>query len=116
MTTIVFIPAGGLGPRQPEIQQMEPGLASMQALVGGYVQTVPLSPGVDLWINEEGLLKGLPANRLITDDEGCEWPIVGDCFVAASSEEGETVSLTDEQAAEWLQRATDAPVAVHLGR
>lgn len=50
--------------------QLEPGLKPMQQIVGGYIEMVSLPIGWDrrglavLWVNEEGLLKGLPENEL----------------------------------------------------
>lgn len=57
-------------------------LDRMQALVGGYVERVraqgPLSRGT-AWVNEEGLLKGLPVNRRLT--ALMMQTLVGDGFV-----------------------------------
>lgn len=72
---------------------VEEGLKPLQALVGGMIETVTLSRGLILVCNEEGRLMGLPPNRY-TVDYGV---IVGDFFITASDEEGEFISLTDDQ-------------------
>lgn len=75
------------------------GLEQMQALVGGYIETVPLSDKepVIAVLNEEGKLKDLPYNRILSGDDGLPRDIIcGTFFVAAV--DGESIaSLTPEQ-------------------
>lgn len=76
------------------VEQVDPGLTSMQAIVGGYLEAVPLRGqfrGLIMWVNEEGRLAGLPARPcpLWTAEPN----IAGDYFVARSKG-GETASLT----------------------
>ena len=122
---IVFVPGPDpqTGPRPPEIREVDLSYEVMKGLVGGYLECVPLEAldaeavRIDMWLNEEGLLIGLPCNRLVTrPHDGAEFPIVGDFFIAGSDEDGETIGLTDEQATEWLARMRDAPVAVVMPR
>ena len=42
-------------------------LDEMQAIVGGYIQVVPLKYNMQIVCDEEGKLKGYPVNRLATD-------------------------------------------------
>jgi hypothetical protein len=100
-------------------------LRAMQTTVGGYVDVVRAAPGVDLWINDEGLLIGMPFNERATAFvhtvkwalATCGWPgkvtsslrdateeavlaerhvrLVGPAFIAGATEEGETVSVPD---------------------
>ena len=88
-------------------------LEHMQALVSGYVDRVEVSPGVDAWFNDEGLLLGLPLNRCIPAyDQPGEWRIHGDLFLAGHDGKGNTVSLTGEQVREWMPRLrAEDPVA-----
>ena len=118
---IVFVPGPDptSGPRPPEIREVDLSLEAMKGLVGGWLECVPLEAlhseavRIDMWLNEEGLLIGLPPNRLVRrPHDGAEFPIVGDFFIAGSNEDGDTIGLTDAQAAEWLARMQDAPVAV----
>ena len=43
-------------------QSDKPNLGQLQEWVGGYIELIPHVPGGDLWINEEGKLKGLLEN------------------------------------------------------
>jgi hypothetical protein len=57
------------------------GLEEHQALVGGYIELIPLGDGRTLMVNEEGLLRrGLPVNRRATVlcSRG---PLVGDAVL-----------------------------------
>ena len=41
-------------------------LKELQAVVGGYIECLPLKTGMTMVVNEEGKLKGLPYNDLAT--------------------------------------------------
>ena len=112
MKKIVFIPADAANPVM--IKDLELTLKEMQALVsggeGGLVECVELSGqlrGYDLWVNEEGLLIGLPFNRRATGL--ADQHIVGDAFVTGGPDEnGETLGLTD-LAAKNLMKLLGSP-------
>lgn len=78
---------------EPVVASIGNNLDAMQGVVGGYIELVPVN-GLDLWVNEEGLLIGLPFNRMIGGT-----PMVGTILVASSNEEGDTIGLTDAQVA-----------------
>lgn len=72
--------------------------------VGGFVEVVSLydKPGSpDLWLNEEGKLKGLDQNPVATalwvDMYDLTDVICGDVVITNTDAEGETIGLTDEQ-------------------
>ena len=102
--------------QHPVVEQIDAGLDGMQAIVGGYIECVQLSgtleSGVDLWLNEEGRINGMPLNRLVKDDRGRNWDVFGDVFISRHDDEGETIGLTDEDVAKWLPRLKDAPVSI----
>jgi len=98
--------------QHPAVEEIEAGLDGMQAVVGGYIERVQLSETVDLWLNEEGRITGLPLNRLVRDDYGNDWDVHGDVFLASHDDEGDTVSLSEEDLAKWLPRLKDAPVSI----
>jgi hypothetical protein len=89
---------------QPIVTEIESSLSAMQKVVGGYLDCVRVG-GLDLWVNDEGLLEGLPFNRMI---EGVA--LVGPILVAGSNEEGDTIGLTDGQVVEALDLLT-SPVS-----
>ncbi len=62
-------------------------LPELQRYVGGYIELVPcVSPNRQMFINEEGKLKGLPVNLKATLLYAGEDPIVGDVLVTALGE------------------------------
>jgi hypothetical protein len=74
-----------------------------QATVGGWIQLVRLNnKGIDLYLNEEGKLDGLPQNPIATalwsEDYGLTDYIVGNVIITGGADhEGNTVGLTDGQ-------------------
>lgn len=82
---------------EPKVDWLAGDLESMQAFVGGSIDMVAIVDGVDLVCNDEGVLLDLPEN-------GCG--IRGPYFFAGTNEEGDTISLTDEQCQISLTYAT----------
>jgi hypothetical protein len=83
--------------------EVEGNLLTYQTLVGeGYIDRIVLSgdaftPGVDLVINDEGLLREMPFTILLRSPWQEEpQPIAGPCFFVRHNDEGDWVSLTDE--------------------
>ena len=80
-------------------------LKRAQGIVGGWIQLVPLSKmSVDLYLNEEGKLNGLPQNPIATalwsEEYGLTDYIVGDVIITGGvNSEGETIGLTEGQLA-----------------
>jgi hypothetical protein len=78
--------------------------------VGGWIEMVRLErelEGVILWVNEEGKIDGLPYNDLATlvweMSYGQTDIIVGNAVLTGDTDdEGETLSLTDEQVAKVI--------------
>lgn len=63
-------------------------LTAMQRIVGGYLEVVKLPvPNLIIVCNEEGLLLNLPENRM---------GLRGSFFVTRDDNEGEFISLTDD--------------------
>jgi hypothetical protein len=76
----------------PQVEEIDGSLESMQAIVGGFVEaTRPVGLlGLDLFCNEDGVSLGLLPN-------GCG--ILGDYFFIRHDDNGDPVSLTDEDLA-----------------
>jgi hypothetical protein len=85
---VVLVPVGG----RPRIQIIKNTLPDQQAIVGGYIEVLAFEKNMLLICNEEGKLKRLPGNRRVGKDI-----IVGDFFITSSDDEGEFISLSDEQ-------------------
>lgn len=84
--------------KHPEEVMLENELEAMQEAVGGYIDIVSLEGGVCILLNDEGKLIGLEGNRRIGNDI-----IVGNFYVCGSNDEGDLVSLTDEE----MEKFTD---------
>ena len=81
-------------------------LEEMQALVGGHIETVPLSekePVVAV-VNEDGKGLGLPYNRPLNDDNGIVYDILCGTFFVAGAGEEDFVSLTDDQIRRYKEK------------
>ena len=96
-----------------EVEALE--LRTMQEIVGGYVQMLPVEGiDVDLWCNEEGKLEGREPNIAIAGPEGVFDIVVGTAFFAEGDDEGDEVGLGDDKV-EMLLDALNAPTAVAYG-
>ncbi len=53
--------------KEPYLKEIDGSLESMHEIVGGYIEAVyPFEEPVAVVCDEEGVLKGYPANRIIT--------------------------------------------------
>ena len=84
---VIKIPVGS----DPMVVQIPNTLDAMKAIVGGWIEIVSLGGGLDLCLNEEGKLLGLPPNVALF---GGQDVVAGDCFLLRHDEEGEAVSVT----------------------
>lgn len=72
----------------------------LKTTLGGYIERVPLrdfeTKGIDLWVNEEGKLIGLnPSFMLTYNGEPYDF-LVGDVVFTRYTDDGDTISLTDD--------------------
>lgn len=57
--------------RKPYVKEIESGLESLQAEVGGYIEGVyPFDDMIAIICDEEGKLKGKPLNRALRNEDG----------------------------------------------
>ena len=78
-------------------------LEAMQKIVGGNIEVVNLDQNTALVCNEEGKLDGLEGNRRVAHDV-----IAGTFFIVGDNNEGEFISLTDEQISNYHKRFKDS--------
>lgn len=77
--------------------------ADMQKFVGGYIELVPIpiiidNQHYDVFINEEGkFVEGLLPSMTLLHNGEIHDLVIGDFFVSKSNEEGESVSLSDDE-------------------
>ena len=76
---------------------MENELKVFQDIVGGYIECIgcPACEEIDLVCNEEGKLEKLDGNFFVPEYEDC---LVGTTFAVGYNDEGDWISITDEQA------------------
>lgn len=83
-------------------------LEALQGAVGGWIELIRLTTptseanGIDMYVNEEGLLRDLPFNPLATRlgrmlNGNVNLSIVGNAIITATSHNGDAVGLTEEQ-------------------
>ena len=70
----------------------------MQKIVGGYIEMLDLDENTSLVCNESGKIQGLEGNRRIGRDI-----IAGAFFICGFNEDGESISLTDEQIIKYYE-------------
>lgn len=80
------------------------GLRSMQDVVGGYIELVPLrTRRMSMYVNEEGILQGLPLNRwasVLADQS-----LFGPALILGPDENGVDTEVSDVLL-DWLMSAT----------
>lgn len=104
------------------VTEFDGELRELQAAVGGYIEAIPSTDDVTMWINEEGKLHGLPVNRLAMDVWirfdvfrcmiGGDW-IAGSCVVTGGpTPAGNTRDLAERWRRWVLHVAHDAGLEV----
>jgi hypothetical protein len=88
-------------PYEKEIQN---NLEGIQAEVEGMFECVYLNDNCIAVVNEEGKINGMELNRRMGNDI-----IAGTFFICGDSEEGEFVSLTDEQINKFMAEYKEIP-------
>lgn len=83
--------------KRPYTKTIEPGLASLQHEVGGYIEAVyPFIEPVAIICDEEAKLKGRTLNRALRDEEGYIYDIVAGTFLITGLGEEDFASLEEE--------------------
>ena len=95
------------------ITEFDGELEQLQAAVGGWIEPIPTSENVTIYVNEEGKIYGLPVNRLAMDvwirwDEwrcmiAGDWIAGNAVVVGGVDDDGETMDLSDLDR-RWVKR------------
>lgn len=93
MIRVLLFPVG----ESPITKDIDGSLESMQDLVHGMIQIVPVAKGLDLVCDEEGKFNGAEPNRLVPELQDV---ICGPFFVTAHDDEGEARSLSELELAQ----------------
>ena len=84
--------------------EVENDLEAMQALVGGYIEVMPLSGGVVLVCNEEGKIDGSKPNRELKMADGTLLDTIRGTFFLCRTEGEEFAGLGHEEAVALAKR------------
>ena len=99
MTVLVVEPM-----KKPYVKEIDPGLHSLQAEVGGDIATAyPFSDPVGLVCNDEGKLISLELNRGLRDEHGEIYDIMAGTFLVVGLSEDSFTSLTPEQVQKYTE-------------
>lgn len=81
----------------PEVKEIDPGLASLQHEVNGWIEaTYPFEDPVAIICNEEGRLNGMDYNRAIRDENGEVQEIIAGPFLIVGQGEEDFTSLSED--------------------
>jgi len=90
--------------REPYPVEIEPGLHSLQRLIGGTIQAIfPFADEVTVIAHDEGKLIGLPWNRPLYDEEGRIYDILVGTFLVVGLTEDDFASLPDEMIRKYMK-------------
>lgn len=79
----------------PKVIEVENDLSVLQKIVGGYIEVVKMANGLDLVVNDSGLIDELPINFTLKSHGILN--VHGDCFfTGVNYHTGEFVDLTNE--------------------
>lgn len=81
----------------PVFEEMEHTLENMQAKVGGWLDVVRLPENIDMWVNDEGLINGMPLNLITYVENEQVHQICGDVLFTSHDEDANTIGLTERQ-------------------
>lgn len=90
--------------KSPYEKEIENSLESLQKEVGGLIECVYLDDNCIAVCNEEGKINGMALNRRLGNDI-----IAGPFFIVADSEDGNFISLSNEQITEFENQFKEVP-------
>lgn len=99
-----------LAAQPPQVLEVNTDEDHLERLVGGgttvNLDCAKVQPGVDLWCIEDAIAKGCAPNRNVP---GVGW-VHGPFFLAASTEDGDMLSLEPARAAELVALVESWPI------
>ena len=111
MTVLVVEPM-----KKPYVKEIDPGLHSLQAEVGGDIGAVyPFRDPVALVCNDEGKLIGLDLNRGLRDENGELYDIMAGTFLVVGLGEEDFASLSPELAQKYMEHFQQPEQFISLG-
>lgn len=105
---LIVVKAPGVAPVTRMVPKIK--LPLMQKIVGGSIELQYLDTAageLDLWLNEEGKLERQTPNLAMIHEGRIVDVIVGTVFVCGSDGEGDSIGLTQEQAAAAIAKLNE---------
>lgn len=89
---------------KPRLVTVPHKLEELQRLVGGYIAaTYPWPDLVGVVYDDDGMAKGYPPNRLLTDEEGNPYDILKGTFFICGLSKDDFDSISDEMEEKFTQ-------------
>lgn len=91
--------------KQPRLVTVDLDLENLQRLVGGCIQVIYPWEGIQVALvcDDDGKIKGYPANRVLTDENGEPYDVVcGNFFLCGLSKDNLT-SLSEKHASMFME-------------
>ena len=102
--------------KDPYIKDIPPGLSSLQAEVGGYIEAIyPFEDQIALICNESGKIDKLTPNRLLLTENGSAYDYIAGTFLVVGLADSSFTGLSDEQVKTYLERFSVESVGVVVG-
>lgn len=97
----------------PYVKEIGKELKDFQSIVGGYIETIALTNNAILVCNEEGKIKNLRPNRILTASHTCNLKdkkenrvidtLYGTFFILGLNDELELTSISNDQIKYWTK-------------
>lgn len=102
--------------KKARIATIKNTLASLQEIVGGYIEAVyPFDDPVAIICNEEGKINGLELNRTLRDEHGAVYDILAGTFLIVGLGEENFTSLTSEYREKYRNLFEYPEVVIRIG-
>lgn len=95
------------------VMEVENSLKAEQDFVGGHIEVYCIGNHLDVVCNDEGKINGLEYRVAHIEDGSIVEIIAGDCFVCRHNDEGEFISIKDEDV-EYIKEKLK-PVVMVIG-
>ena len=90
---------------KPRLVEIDHRLEELQKLVGGYIAaTYPWADPVAVVVDDDGMAKGYPPNRLLVDEEGKPYDILKGTFFICGLSTDDFASISDELAEKYTEK------------
>lgn len=107
---VLFIAPG----KKPITKEIDGSLESLQSEVGGYIEPIYLpDDSAVILVDEDGIRKGLPSNRIIIDGHtGRQLMIVGNIIIVGRDKE-DFASLSEQLIEKYVEMFSGSTVTIH---